>query len=139
VTIVARQSYDPSDQGDGTNVSKPIVKQWKTLDMDAIFLAGEVRPPASSSPKRGEQGLKVPNLRGDAMSSPAFDDGVRGAGGRHDRRRDLPPGCNHGPKSSVLPRPSRHAMGAPPDPGSAAGYDAVAAGGRHAAGALGGA
>jgi len=70
VTIVARQSYDPSDQATARTF-EPIVKQWKTLDMDAIFLAGEVPSAGFFIAKAREQGLKVPIFGGDAMSSPA--------------------------------------------------------------------
>lgn len=123
VTIVGRRSYDPSDEVTSRTFD-PIVNQWKTLEMDAIFLAGEVPSAALFIAKAREAGLKVPILGGDAMSSPALmsvseraaEGTIVGASFHSDE-----------PRAEVrrFTESFRRRYGAAPDAGSAVGYDAV--------------
>jgi branched-chain amino acid transport system substrate-binding protein len=123
VTVVGRRSYDPSDEVTPRTFD-PIVSQWKTLEMDAIFLAGEVPSAAVFIAKAREAGLKAPILGGDAMSSPALmtasgraaEGTIVGASFHPDE-----------PRTEVrrFTESFRKRYGAPPDAGSAVGYDAV--------------
>jgi branched-chain amino acid transport system substrate-binding protein len=123
ITIVARRSYDPSDSVT-TRTFEPIVKEWKTLDMDAIFLAGEVPSAGFFIAKAREAGLKATILGPDAMSSPAL---MRVSGSAAEGTivgATFHPGE---PRAEVQRFAAAFAKryGVPPDSGSAAGYDAV--------------
>jgi branched-chain amino acid transport system substrate-binding protein len=71
LTIVARSSYDPNDQVTDRTF-EPIVREWKDLPMDAIFVAGEVPSAGYFIAKARAAGLTVPMLGGDAMSAPSL-------------------------------------------------------------------
>jgi branched-chain amino acid transport system substrate-binding protein len=123
VTVVGRRSYDPSDEVTPRTFD-PIVSQWKTLEMDAIFLAGEVPSAALFIATAREAGLKVPILGGDAMSSPALMNvSGRAAEGTIVGSFFHP----DEPRAEVrgFAEAFRKRYGVPPDAGSAVGYDAV--------------
>jgi branched-chain amino acid transport system substrate-binding protein len=71
VAIVARRSYDPSDQAN-ERTFEPIAREWKDLPMDGIFLAGEVPSAAYFIAQARTAGIKVPILGGDALSAPSL-------------------------------------------------------------------
>ncbi len=68
VVIVDRQSYDPGERVTGRSFST-IVEDWRTLELDAVFLAGEVPPAALFVAEARRQGLSVPIVGGDALST----------------------------------------------------------------------
>ena len=71
LTIAARRSYDPSEHV-STRSFEPIVREWKSLELDAIFLAGEVPSAGLFVAQARADGLDVPILGGDAMGAPTL-------------------------------------------------------------------
>jgi branched-chain amino acid transport system substrate-binding protein len=71
VTIVARRSYDPSDQVNERSF-EAIVREWSEVAMDGIFLAGEVPSAGYFIAQARAAGIRVPILGGDAMSAPSL-------------------------------------------------------------------
>lgn len=71
ITILARRSYDPGDQV-SERMFDPVVREWKELPIDAIFLAGEVPSAGYFIAKARSAGLNAPILGGDAMSAPSL-------------------------------------------------------------------
>jgi branched-chain amino acid transport system substrate-binding protein len=67
VVIADRQSYDPGERVTGRSFSM-MIDDWKTLELDAVFLAGEVPPAALFVAEARRQGLTVPIIGGDALS-----------------------------------------------------------------------
>jgi branched-chain amino acid transport system substrate-binding protein len=119
--VVARQSYDPS--GDTSLAFAPIVREWKELALDAIFLAGEVPSATGFITHARSQGLAVPILGGDAMSSdallaagPVAEGTVVAMFFHPDEPR---------PEAQRFATAFRERYGTSPDAGSALGYDAV--------------
>jgi branched-chain amino acid transport system substrate-binding protein len=123
VAVVGRRSYDPSDEVTERTFEE-IVREWKTLEMDAIFLAGEVPSAALFIAVARAAGIKVPILGGDAMSSPALMS-VSGAAAEG----TIVGSFFHPdePRTEVrrFAQSFRKRYGAAPDVGSAVGYDAV--------------
>jgi branched-chain amino acid transport system substrate-binding protein len=122
MTVAARQSYDPNEvvpDGFGT-----LMEAWGRLELDAIFLAGEVPLAGQLIAGIRAAGLKIPILGGDAMSSPALIEG----GGKATEgtvvaaifHPDVPT-----PEVSRFVQQFRQRYGMDPDPSSALGYDAV--------------
>ena len=71
VAIVARRSYDPSEQAN-ERTFEAIVREWKELPMDGIFLAGEVPSAGYFIAQARAAGIRVPILGGDALSAPSL-------------------------------------------------------------------
>ncbi len=68
LTIPVRQSYEPGD-ADASDNFRPVLRGWAELGLDAVFLAGEVPSAARAIVAAREEGLTVPIIGGDAMSS----------------------------------------------------------------------
>jgi branched-chain amino acid transport system substrate-binding protein len=68
LTIPARQSYEPGDS-EASDSFRPVLRGWVELGLDAVFLAGEVPSAARAIVSAREEGLAVPIIGGDAMSS----------------------------------------------------------------------
>jgi branched-chain amino acid transport system substrate-binding protein len=123
VAVVARQSYDA--EGSATDASfASTFREWKHLDADAIFVAGEVPQAGLLIAQARKAGLTLPILGGDAMGSGALmsagGDAVEGtvvATVFHpDEAR---------PEVREFAAAFTKRYGVAPDAGSALGYDAV--------------
>ncbi|HEU4586885.1 MAG TPA: ABC transporter substrate-binding protein [Gemmatimonadaceae bacterium] len=68
LTIPVRQSYEPGD-AEASESFRPVLRGWVELGLDAVFLAGEVPSAARAIVAAREEGLSVPIIGGDAMSS----------------------------------------------------------------------
>jgi branched-chain amino acid transport system substrate-binding protein len=68
MVVADRQSYDPGERVTGRSFST-MIGDWKTLDLEAVFLAGEVPPAAFFVAEARRQGLTVPIVGGDALST----------------------------------------------------------------------
>lgn len=68
LTIPVRQSYEPNDPA-GSDSFGPALRGWSDAGLDAIFLAGEVPSAARAIVAARAEGLTVPIIGGDAMSS----------------------------------------------------------------------
>lgn len=123
LSVVARQSYDPSEGATGRTFESTLA-EWKLLEFDAILVAGEVPSGALLVAEARRAGLTVPILGGDAMGSQAL---LSLAG----------PAAEGTIVASIFhpdePRPEvrkfsanfERLHGARPDAGAALGYDAV--------------
>ncbi len=123
LSIPVRQSYEPNAPR-GSDSFGPTLRGWSEVGLDAIFLAGEVPSAARAIVAAREQGITVPILGGDAMSS-----------------RELISVAGSAAEGTVVatafhadePRPEvrqfaaafEERYGAPPDAGSALGYDVI--------------
>jgi len=123
LTVAVRASYDPDAPGQSRSFATTL-REWKDMELDAIFLAGQVPQAGSLVAEARRQGLNVPVLGDDAMSSPALVQ----AGGASVEGTVVP-----APFSAAEPRPAvqrfvqafRARYHVDPDPGSALGYDAM--------------
>lgn len=123
VAVVARASYDPGQEGGAPSV-EPTLRDWRQLDLDAVFLAGEVPLAGAIIRQMREAGLTAPVLGGDAMSSPA----LLTVGGPAVEGTVVASSFHPGeprPEVRRFVRAFRARYGVEPDPGSALGYDAV--------------
>ena len=123
IAIVARESYDPG-QSVADGALERVFGQWAGLELDAIFLAGEVPLAGQIIAAIRAAGIDVPILGGDAMSSPALiqeagpaAEGTVVAASFHP---DMP-----SPEVRSFVERFRQRYGTDPDPASALGYDAV--------------
>ena len=71
VAVVARQSYDPN-QDFGQRLLEPVLQEWRQMDLDAVFLAGQVPGAGRVIANIRSAGIDVPILGSDAMGSPSF-------------------------------------------------------------------
>lgn len=71
VAVQARNSYDPSEQASERTFDQ-VLTEWKSMDLDAILLAGEVPSAAIFVTQARRKGIELPIIGGDAMSSPAL-------------------------------------------------------------------
>lgn len=71
ISVAARASYEPAEVFD-PRTFEPTLRQWKQLEIDAIFLAGEIPVAGHLIAEMRRQGLTQPILGGDAMSFPAL-------------------------------------------------------------------
>jgi len=132
LVIPARQSYDPSGEA-SARTFEAVVTQWKTMELDAVFLAGEVPSAAEFVTTARAHGLAVPILGGDALSTPA----LLAAGGAAEGIVVAAPFHPDEPREAVRSFVAgfTRRYGAAPDAGAALGYDALrllAEGIRHA-------
>lgn len=120
--IVARQSYGADEVSEQTFEST--VREWKTLDLDAIFLAGEVPSAAYFVNAARKLGLTTPILGGDALGSPTLL-AIAGAAAEN----MVVPSAFHPdePRAEVqqFSAAFRQRYNAVPDAASALGYDAL--------------
>jgi branched-chain amino acid transport system substrate-binding protein len=121
--VVARSSYDPSEQASERSFEGTL-QEWKTTEMDAIVLAGEVPSAAIFVARARALGLHSPIVGGDAMSSPGLmavagpaAEGVMVASFFHPDRP--------APEIQSFEVAFRKRYGTAPDAGSALGYDCV--------------
>ncbi|HYH79256.1 MAG TPA: ABC transporter substrate-binding protein [Longimicrobium sp.] len=123
LTVVARASYAAEAQGDGRTFA-PTLAEWKEMELDAIFLAGQVPQAGYLVAEARRQGLDVPILGDDAMSSPALVQ----AGGAAVEGTVVPTPFHPGeprPEVHRFAQSFRRRFGTDADAGAALGYDAV--------------
>lgn len=123
LSVLARQSYDPSDSIT-SQAFAATAEEWRRLDLQAIVVAGEVPTAAHFIVQTRRAGITVPMLGGDAMGSVALVsvggtavEGTVVAAPFH-------PGEDR-PEVHRFVTAFRHRFGLEPDAGSALGYDAV--------------
>jgi branched-chain amino acid transport system substrate-binding protein len=123
VVIAARRSYDPGEQVNGRSFA-PTLREWKSLELDAVFLAGEVPSAAHFVVQARADGLDVPMIGGDAMSSPAL---ISVAGRAAEGLIVTSFFHPDEPRAEVqqFKEAFRRRFAAPPDGGAAVGYDNV--------------
>ncbi len=124
LSVITRSSYDPSEQANERTFESTL-REWKVTEMDAIMLAGEVPSAAIFIAQARAQGITVPIVGGDAMSSPglmavagaAATEGVMVASFFHpaEPRPEIP----------AFEAAFKKKYGVAPDAGSALGYDCV--------------
>jgi branched-chain amino acid transport system substrate-binding protein len=123
LSVVARSSYDPSEQAN-ERTFEATLRELKVTEMDAIVLPGEVPSAAIFIAQARAHGITVPIVGGDAMSSPGLmavagpaSEGVMVASFFHpaEPRPEIP----------AFDAAFRKKYGVAPDAGSALGYDCV--------------
>jgi branched-chain amino acid transport system substrate-binding protein len=119
--IPARQSYDPGEQV-SARTFLPLVEEWKLLEVDAVFLAGEVPSAGLFVVQARAAGLTVPIFAGDAVAAPTLmatagkaAEGMIVASFFHS---DEPR-----PEVERFKQRFHKRFGRPPDPAAAIGYD----------------
>lgn len=123
VSVAARASYDAAQDDEGSGFA-PTLEDWKAMELDAVFVAGQVPLAGRLIAEIRRHGIDVPVLGGDAMGAPSLITEGGGAvegtvvvGGFH---ADEPR-----PAVQTFVRAFRARYGVEPDAGSALGYDAV--------------
>jgi branched-chain amino acid transport system substrate-binding protein len=121
--VASRHSYDASGEVTGQTF-EPTLRAWRSLDLDAVFVAGEVPSAAVLVSEVRKAGLAVALLGGDAMSSPGL---LTGAGAAAEGAVVASAFHPDEPREAVrrFARAFRARYGADPDVGSAVGYDAL--------------
>ncbi|MDB4951527.1 MAG: hypothetical protein JWM27_4176 [Gemmatimonadetes bacterium] len=122
-TVVTRASYDPGQDLSDASLEQ-VVREWKEMGLDCVFLAGEVPQAGALIASIRHAGVTAPILGGDAMSSPglisvggaAVEGTVVGASFSADEPR---------PEVQRFTAAFQRRWGVQPDAGSALGYDAV--------------
>jgi branched-chain amino acid transport system substrate-binding protein len=123
LSVVARASHDPTQDQEGIATTTTL-REWKRMEVDAVFLAGQVPLAGELIARMRREGITAPVLGGDAMSTPAL---IRRGGAavegtivtssfHPDEAR---------PQVREFVAAFRARYGADPDPAAAAGYDAV--------------
>lgn len=123
VAVQARNSYDPSEQASERTFDQ-VLTEWKPMNLDAILLAGEVPSAAIFVAQARKLGIELPIFGGDAMSSPALmavaGDAAEGTMVASYFNPDEPR-----PEVTRFNADFTAKFGAPPDAGSALGYDCI--------------
>ena len=123
VAVAARQSYDP--EGSGTEAAfASTFRDWKHIEADAIFVAGEVPLAGTLISQARKAGLRLPILGADAMGSGA----LMSAGGAAVEGAVVPTVFHPDetrPEVRKFAADFTKRYGVAPDAGSALGYDAV--------------
>jgi branched-chain amino acid transport system substrate-binding protein len=123
LSIVARSSYDPSEQA-SERTFESTIEDWRSTEMDAIVLAGEVPSAAIFVARARALGLRAVIVGGDAMSSPGLmavaGEAAQGVIVASFYHPDRP-----GPEVARFESAFRQEHGFPADAGSALGYDCV--------------
>ena len=123
LTVAARRSYELGDEI-GARAFEPIIREWRTLELDGIFLAGEVPSAALFVAQARAAGLDVPIIGGDALGAPTL---MTIAG--HAAEGIVVASFFHpdDPRAEVqqFGAAFRARLGYGPDTGSALGYDAI--------------
>jgi branched-chain amino acid transport system substrate-binding protein len=123
VAVQARNSYDPSEQASERTFDQ-VLTEWKSMNLDAILLAGEVPSAAIFVAQARRQGIDLPIIGGDAMSSPA----LMAVAGKAAEGTTVASYFNPDePRPEVVAFNAAFTakFGVPPDAGSALGYDCV--------------
>lgn len=123
VSVVARQSYDPEGGGSEAAFAKTFL-EWKNLEADAIFVAGEVPLAGTLINQARKIGLRLPILGADAMGS----DALMTVGGTAVEGAVVPTVFHPDearPEVQQFAAAFRKRFNLAPDAGSALGYDAV--------------
>jgi branched-chain amino acid transport system substrate-binding protein len=123
MSVVARQSYDQSEQA-SERTFEATLREWGALDLDAIFLAGEVPSAATFVAAARRQGITAPIIGGDALNSPALLS-VAGEAAEGTIVASVFHPDEPRPAVQRFTEAFRKRFGAAPDAGSALGYDAV--------------
>jgi branched-chain amino acid transport system substrate-binding protein len=123
LAIVARNSYDPSEQA-GERTFDQFVSELKMAEVDAIVVAGEVPSAAILVAQVRRAGIRVPILGSDAMSSPGLM-AVAGSAAEGVMVASFFNESDPRPESARFRAAFVQKFGAPPDAGSALGYDCV--------------
>lgn len=123
IAVQARSSYDPSEQVSERTFDQ-VLTEWKTMELDAIALAGEVPSAAIFVAQARRKGIDVPIIGGDAMSSPALM-AVAGAAAEGTTVASYFNPDEPRPEVVRFNAAFTAKFGAPPDAGSALGYDSV--------------
>lgn len=123
VTVVARASYAPEAAGDGRTFA-PTLGEWKDMELDAIFLAGQVPQAGYLVAEARRQGITVPVLGADAMLSPRL---IQAGAGAVEGTVVPAPFHLEEPRPEVrrFAERFRARYGRDADAGAALGYDAV--------------
>jgi branched-chain amino acid transport system substrate-binding protein len=123
LSIAARRSYDANEQV-SMRAFEPMVREWRTLALDAVFVAGEVPSAAMFVAQARADGLDVPILGGDAMGVPVLMSAAGAAAEGMLVASYFHPGEQR-PEVQKFRAAFQKRFGAPPDAGAALGYDAV--------------
>jgi branched-chain amino acid transport system substrate-binding protein len=123
VAVPARNSYDPSEQASERTFDQ-VLTEWKSMDLDAILLAGEVPSAAIFVTQARRKGIEIPIFGGDAMSSPALM-AVAGAAAEGTTVAAYFNPDEPRPEVARFDAAFTAKYGVPPDAGSALGYDCV--------------
>ncbi len=122
-SVLARNSYDVGFHP-REGALQPMLTRWRSLDLDAIFLAGQTPPAGQLVAVFRKRGFALPVLGGDAMSSPDFikagGDSVEGTVVATFFHPEEPR-----PEVQEFVAAFRKRYGVDPDASSALGYDAV--------------
>ncbi|HET6232180.1 MAG TPA: ABC transporter substrate-binding protein [Longimicrobiaceae bacterium] len=121
--IAARQSYDPNADASQRGTEQ-IVADWKGLNLDAVFIAGEAPQGPLFVAELRRQGIRAPILGGDALGIP---DALR-VGGSAVEGTVVASAFHAGdvrPEVRRFVDAFRKRYGVQPDVGAALGYDAV--------------
>ncbi|HEX8673024.1 MAG TPA: ABC transporter substrate-binding protein [Longimicrobium sp.] len=123
IGVAARASYDAVARFEA-RAFEPTLRQWKLIDVDAIFLAGEIPVAGHLIAEMRRMGLTQPILGGDAMSFPALiaaagpaAEGTVVAASFHSAERR--------PEVARFAKEFRARNHTEPDPAAAVAYDAV--------------
>ena len=123
LSVVGRDSYG-TDQDVSSGALQPLLSRWRQLDIDALFLAGEVPSAGQIIAELRNSDLNVPVFGGDAMGSPAlFQLGGEAVEGTVVSSFFHPGEPRPEVESFVAAFQSRY--DASPDPAAALGYDAL--------------
>jgi branched-chain amino acid transport system substrate-binding protein len=123
LSIVARASHDPTVDTRG-HATETTLRDWERMELDAIFLAGQVPAAGQMIAQMRGHGIEAPILGGDAMSTPA----LMRAGGAAVEGTVVAASFHAGearPEVQRFVAAFRKRFDAAPDPSAAAGYDAV--------------
>lgn len=123
LAVQARNSYDPSEQASERTFDQ-VLTEWKSMNLDAILLAGEVPSAAIFVAQARKMGIDLPIFGGDAMSSPALM-AVAGAAAEGTMVASYFNPDEPRPEVTRFNAAFTAKFGAPPDAGSALGYDCV--------------
>jgi branched-chain amino acid transport system substrate-binding protein len=123
LTVAARQSYDPSERTTERSF-EPTLREWSRLDLDAVFLAGEVPSAGLFVAGARAQGIRIPILGGDALSAPGLF-GTAGAAAEGMFVASFFHPDEPRPEVRRFTEAFERRYGARPDAGAALGYDSV--------------
>jgi branched-chain amino acid transport system substrate-binding protein len=121
--IVDRQSYDPNGVP-GARSAEQTVDRWKTLDFDAVFIAGQDESAAHLAAQLRRSGITAPILGGEALATARF---LEIGGAAVEGTVIGTPFHAEAPAAEVqrFAAAFRERYGKEPDVGAALGYDAV--------------